>query len=179
MKALREHFGKRLKAAIQAAGSTQAKFAEDLDVATSTVSQWVRGVCFPEDSREDQIYKALNIDEAYFTGHISTPPITSAQVAEIQKALSKTSSSEILTRISNLESELSRKDEEIRKLKEKIKRLSQPEPAVDVDANSPEFRAMMDRMEKLINDPTIDASAVVEEIFPSRDNKTKERKGAG
>lgn len=176
MKALREHFGKKLKAAIQAAGSTQAKFAEDLDVATSTVSQWVRGVCFPEDSREDQIYRVLNINEAYFTDSVSTPPITSAQVAEIQKALTKSAVDEISSRVAALELELRRKDEEIRKLKDKIKRMG--DDYIDVGADDPEFKKISDSIQAELKKPGFgDATDFVEGLFPA--DHTKSKKGAG
>ena len=120
MRFIKAYVGKKIKEAVNAAGITQAEFAEKMDVSTSTVSQWVRGVCLPEDSREDSLLTILGINKDYFFNANPAPNITLTQIEEIRRAIEGKTNTELLDRVYSLEDEISIKNEEIRKLKEKI-----------------------------------------------------------
>lgn len=178
MKFVNLHFGKKLKEAIQLKGLTQADFSEKIGVSGTTVSRWLSGVCLPEDHRQDDIFQALGVDEHFFFNTNPTPSITSAQIAEIQKALSKSSNDKIGEKISILEQELKKRDQEILNLKAKLKRLSNGDEFIDIDRDHPEFKKISESIKNEINKPGLnDASDFVEGLFPSDNQKNK--KGAG
>lgn len=66
MKLLKRQFGKQLNKAIKARGLNQRMFAEMLGVEPPTVSRWVTGDISPEDSRVQDICRALGVTEEYF-----------------------------------------------------------------------------------------------------------------
>lgn len=178
MKFVNLHFGKKLKEAIQLKGLTQADFSEKIGVSGTTVSRWLSGVCLPEDHRQDDIFQALGVDEHFFFNTNPTPSITSAQIAEIQKALSKSSNDKIGEKISILEQELKKRDQEIANLRAKIKRLGKREDYVDIDRDHPEFKKISESIQSELKKPGFgDATDFVEGLFPSDNQKTK--KGAG
>lgn len=66
MEIYRKHFGKKLKEALVTAGKKQFELADKLEVNPASVSNWINGKDFPEDSRLPAICKFLNIPESYF-----------------------------------------------------------------------------------------------------------------
>lgn len=61
-------FGKRLKAARKAAGFTQARLGEFMDVDGVTVARWESGEFLPRKSAFPDLCRILAKDPAYFAG---------------------------------------------------------------------------------------------------------------
>ena len=180
MKFVNVFIGKKLKEAMQAKNLSQASFAEKINVSTTAVSRWVNGVCLPEDQRQDEIFETLGVDEHFFFNTNPTPSITSAQVAEIQKALNKSTNDQIYAKVSTLEQELKKRDQEISNLKAKIKRLSKSDDFIDIDENHPEFKRISEIIRQETKSPSNrDPQEVIEELFPTRAPITKKKDSAG
>jgi transcriptional regulator with XRE-family HTH domain len=66
----KNHFGRRLKAARQKKGLSQAKLGEalgdDLKVEPSSVSRWETGHDSPDERRLSKLFEILEVNENYF-----------------------------------------------------------------------------------------------------------------
>lgn len=91
MEIYRLFFGQRLREALARAALNQSRFAEMLNVETSTVSRWVNGRDFADDSRLNQICTILNVNKDYFVPKAYKPgpaealEVISSIVKEYQK----------------------------------------------------------------------------------------------
>lgn len=79
-------FGKKLRAALDKVGFTQSEFSEKINVKPATVSRWVNGHDFPNDSRLSEICSILSVDHSYFIPKEHKSPPT---VEALLEALSK------------------------------------------------------------------------------------------
>lgn len=57
-------FGKRLEAALEAVGLSQAEAGRRMEVPPSRISEYIRGVIFPPVSTIDLLIKTLKLDPA-------------------------------------------------------------------------------------------------------------------
>jgi transcriptional regulator with XRE-family HTH domain len=80
VKLYRAHFGRKLKAALKAAGLNQRQLAEDrrINVDPSAVSKWINGEDMPADDRFPSICAVLKVDEHYFEVDGSNPDFSAS-----------------------------------------------------------------------------------------------------
>lgn len=90
-------FSQRLAEALAAVGLSQAAFASNVGVSTSTVSKWISGLRAPRDRYWPQIEKALGRPRAWFYSNPGAPPAPHAVSRLRQEA------EEILARLQRLE----------------------------------------------------------------------------
>ncbi len=69
-----DYFGHRLRVRLSQLGKTGSDLAQELEVANSTVSQWVRGVNLPSRKKAQAIAQALDCNEDWLILGTGTPP---------------------------------------------------------------------------------------------------------
>lgn len=82
MKLYKEHFGKRLKDALDLSGMKQVQLAEKLEVEPPTVSRWIRGIDMPEEWRISKIAETLNVHEEFFGFENSHRELTAKELCD-------------------------------------------------------------------------------------------------
>lgn len=99
MKFYREHFGKKLKDALDNAGLKQYQFADKMAVEPPTVSRWIRGLDFPSEKYIKTMCDTLGVSIEYFGYNQSE--MSAAQLIELL-----VESKEILPKIAKIPKEV-------------------------------------------------------------------------